>query len=104
MADDLGWGNVGFHNEFNSEEIKTPIIDQLVAEGLELDRHYTFAGCSPSRASFQSGRLPVHISTANGDGLVDPTHGMPTAMTSFAAKLKEGNYDTHLVGKWVLSL
>jgi len=99
MADDLGWGNVGYHNELN-DEINTPVIDQLVAEGLELDRHYAFAGCSPSRASFQSGRLPIHLSVRNRDGLVDPTHGMPSAMTGFATKLKEGGYHTHLVGKW----
>jgi len=100
MTDDLGWGNVGYHNKLNADEIKTPVIDQLVAEGLELDRHYTFAGCSPSRASFQSGRLPVHLSTKNTDGLLDPTHGMPSEMTGFATKLKEGNYNTHMVGKW----
>jgi len=100
MADDLGWGNVGYHNEPNAKEINTPVIDQLVAEGLELDRHYVYSSCSPSRASFQSGRLPVHCSKSNGDGLLDPTHGIPSEFTTFATKLQEGGYDTHLVGKW----
>ena len=38
MADDLGWSNVGYHNE----HAKTPHIDRLVREGIELDRHYVY--------------------------------------------------------------
>ena len=38
MADDLGWHNVGWHNP----EMLTPNSDQLVAEGVELDRHYVY--------------------------------------------------------------
>ena len=37
IADDLGWGNVGFHNSQN-DEISTPYIDGLVRNGLELYR------------------------------------------------------------------
>ena len=66
--DDLGWGKVGFHNTENSQ-IKTPYIDDLVANGLELYRHYVYSGCAPSRASLQTGRLPVHVTTNNGDGI-----------------------------------
>ena len=99
MADDLGWGNVGFHNSKN-EEINTPTLDNLVKNGLELDRHYVYSGCSPTRASMQSGRLPVHVTINNGDGLMDPTHGIPKQMTEVATKLKEAGYQTHLIGKW----
>jgi len=99
MADDLGWGSVGFHNAANSE-VQTPQLDALVRDGLELNRHYVYSGCAPTRASFQSGRLPVHVTTNNGDGLDDPTHGIPTQMTGLASKLREGGYSTHLVGKW----
>lgn len=99
MADDLGWGSVGFHNAVNSE-VQTPHLDELVRNGLELNRHYVYSGCAPTRASFQSGRLPVHVTTNNGDGLEDPTHGIPTQMTGLASKLREGGYSTHLVGKW----
>ena len=52
LADDLGWGNVGYHNKEN-DEINTPNIDNLVANGLELNRHYVYSGCSPTRASMQ---------------------------------------------------
>jgi len=101
MADDLGWGNVGFHN---SEDplIHTPNMDSLVANGLELTRHYVSPLCSPSRSAFQSGRLPVHVNQLDADGLTSPTHGIPAAMTGIATKLRASPaaYSTHLVGKW----
>eukprot|EP00485_Elphidium_margaritaceum_P024721 CAMPEP_0202712544 /NCGR_PEP_ID=MMETSP1385-20130828/42623_1 /ASSEMBLY_ACC=CAM_ASM_000861 /TAXON_ID=933848 /ORGANISM="Elphidium margaritaceum" /LENGTH=95 /DNA_ID=CAMNT_0049372615 /DNA_START=44 /DNA_END=328 /DNA_ORIENTATION=+ len=42
LADDLGWGNVGYHNHENPEVV-TPNIDYLVKHGLELNRHYVDA-------------------------------------------------------------
>ena len=57
MADDTGWNNVGWHND----QMKTPNADALVKEGIELDRHYAFLFCSPSRSSFMTGRLPYHV-------------------------------------------
>ena len=38
VADDHGWNQVGFHNP----EFRTPTIDALRAEGIELTRHYTY--------------------------------------------------------------
>ena len=35
LADDLGWNDVGYHDS----EIKTPNIDSLVEDGLNLDRY-----------------------------------------------------------------
>eukprot|EP00486_Rosalina_sp_Unknown_P013787 CAMPEP_0201594224 /NCGR_PEP_ID=MMETSP0190_2-20130828/191603_1 /ASSEMBLY_ACC=CAM_ASM_000263 /TAXON_ID=37353 /ORGANISM="Rosalina sp." /LENGTH=521 /DNA_ID=CAMNT_0048053753 /DNA_START=270 /DNA_END=1832 /DNA_ORIENTATION=+ len=99
MADDLGWGNVGYHNKEN-DEVKTPNIDYLVKHGLQLNRHYVDAECSPTRTSFQSGRLPVHGNTNNNDGITDPTMGVHPEMTCIASKLKEAGYSTHMVGKW----
>ena len=61
MADDTGWNNVGWHNP----DVLTPHADALVAEGVELDRHYAFVYCSPSRSSFMTGRLPYHVQQIN---------------------------------------
>ena len=36
LADDLGWKDVGYHGS----EIRTPNIDRLAADGVELDRFY----------------------------------------------------------------
>eukprot|EP00662_Eupelagonemidae_sp_cell21_P001449 gene1449-49969_t len=58
MADDFGWANAGWHNP---EHTHTPNMDALVKQGIELDRHYIYLLCAPSRASFLSGRLPLHV-------------------------------------------
>ena len=54
LADDLGWGDVGYHGS----DIKTPHIDKLAKEGIELNRYYTAAVCSPTRAGLMTGRYP----------------------------------------------
>ncbi len=52
VADDLGWGDVGWHGS----HIKTPDLDRLVHAGVELDQHYVSPMCSPTRAAILSGR------------------------------------------------
>jgi len=54
LADDLGWGDVGYHGS----DIKTPNLDKLAKEGIELNRYYTAAVCSPTRAGLLTGRYP----------------------------------------------
>ena len=109
IADDLGFANVQYSRASNgatAAEVRTPNIDGLVAEGIELTRNYVYKVCSPTRSSFQSGRLPVHVNTANVDPTVsnpkDPVSGfagIPTNMTCIANKLKQAGYSTHEIGK-----
>ena len=107
LVDDWGWANVGYHRNPPTREVVTPNIDQLVKEGLELNQHYAYQVCSPSRSSFLSGRLPIHVNDLN----VDPDHynpndpvsgfaGIPRNMTGIAEKMKGAGYATHQVGKW----
>ena len=83
----------------------TPNMDALVEQGIELDRAYSYAKCSPSRCSLQSGRLPVHVNTANvGPTTFNPRDpvsgfaGIPRNMTCMAQHMKRGGYATHQVG------
>ena len=39
LLDDLGWADVGWHSP-SSDEVMTPNLNALVADGVELDRHY----------------------------------------------------------------
>ena len=119
MADDLGWSNVGYHNE----HARTPHLDDLVREGVELDRHYVsrFAAvnsavppppgpsltcratqvyyyCGPTRASFLTGRYPAHVNEEFDDCTLQGT--APLEMTMISAKLKLAGYMTHQIGKW----
>ena len=107
MVDDWGWANVGYHRDPPTREVVTPNIDSLVKDGLELDQHYAFQFCSPSRSSLISGRLPVHVNDRNDEIFFynpnDPISGyagIPRNMTGIAAKLKKVGYTAHQVGKW----
>lgn len=96
LADDLGWGDVGYHGSV----IKTPNIDRLVAQGLELDQHYVAPMCTPTRAAFLTGMFPSRF----GPHATLPTclpimeDGYPT----LASLLRNVGYDTGLFGKWHL--
>mmetsp|Transcript_14657 Transcript_14657/g.16265 ORF Transcript_14657/g.16265 Transcript_14657/m.16265 type:complete len:533 (+) Transcript_14657:62-1660(+) len=107
LIDDYGWANVGYHRDPPTEEVQTPNIDALVAEGIELDRHYVFKYCSPTRSAIQSGRNPIHVNVLN----IPPTYynasdpvsgfqGIPRNMTGIAEKMKSAGYATHMAGKW----
>ena len=110
LADDFGWANFGAHRaagEQGAAEAQTPFLDGLLREGIELRRYYTYKICSPSRSALQSGRLPVHVNTANSAVSIfnesDPVSGyagVPRNMTCVANKLAAAGYDTHFVGKW----
>ena len=107
LVDDWGWANVGYHRDTPTKDISTPNIDSLVKVGLQLDQHYVYKYCSPSRAALLSGRLPIHVNDAdtsqscyNPNDPVSGYTGIPRNMTVIATKMKEAGYATHQVGKW----
>ena len=100
MADDTGWNNVGWHNS----DMKTPNADALVTEGVELDRHYAFVYCSPSRSSLMTGRLPYHVQQINRPNCDAGQGVQPLNMTFLPAKLAAVGYQTFHVGKWHLGM
>ncbi|CAB9512028.1 Arylsulfatase I [Seminavis robusta] len=107
LIDDLGWGDVGFHqhettatNMNRRPEVQTPVMDRLAQqEGLQLHRHYVHCSCTGTRTALQSGRFPVHVQTTLKNPEV-PSSGMPRNLTGLAEHLKRGGYATHYVGKW----
>ena len=98
LADDLGWGDVGWHGG----EIKTPNLDKLAAAGARLEQFYVQPVCSPTRAAFMTGRYPMRHGLQVG--VVRPWAAVRAAArgTDPAAGAKEAGYETAIVGKWHL--
>ena len=88
LVDDWGWANVGYHRIHHTPEVATKNFDDLVKESLELDKYYTFNQCGPSRCSFLTGCLPIHVNDKNmelqyynPDDPVSGFTGIPRNMT-----------------------
>jgi len=96
VADDLGWSDVGWHAGFS----KTPNMDRLVKEGVELDQHYVQPVCTPTRTALMSGRYPGRF----GPQALAPSNlrAMPLGTTTLASALKSLGYYTCQAGKWHL--
>ena len=74
-------------------------MDAQVASGIRLERHYVHAFCSPSRSSFFSGRLPVHVQLGNVQPDM-PNAGVPAAMTTLPERLRDLGWAAHISGKY----
>ena len=96
IADDMGWNDVGYHGSI----IDTPKIDSLAADGIILNRFYTYPICGPSRVALNTGRNPIRLGRTrniqNGpDGLDVDEYLMSNAF-------KSAGYQTWCLGKWHL--
>ena len=97
VVDDLGWNDVGFR----SHQIKTPYIDAMAKGGIVLNQYYVQDVCSPSRATFMTGRYPLHHSVNDWlrNGVAT---GLPLNETIVPQKLATRGYTSHATGKWHL--
>ena len=98
LADDLGWGDVGFHGS----KIKTPNIDRLAQKGTRLNQFYVQPVCSPTRGALLTGRYPMRLGLQCGVVRPWARHGLTMDEQTLPASLKKSEYKTAIVGKWHL--
>jgi arylsulfatase A-like enzyme len=94
MADDLGWGDVAFHDG----AVPTPHLDRLREEGMELTRHYVAPVCTPTRTGLLTGRVwsRFGVTTPNNE------RALPWETFTLPRALEQAGYRTALIGKWHL--
>jgi len=95
LADDLGYGDLGCYGQ---QQIKTPNIDKLAAQGTRFTSAYAGSTvCAPSRCALMTG---LHMGHAyiRGNSKINLR---PDDLT-VAEILKSAGYTTALVGKWGL--
>lgn len=82
------------------EQVRTPALDGLAADGVVFDRAYTpYPLCSPARGSIQTGCYPIqHRAVTNSNKKIPLSHDRET----IAERLKSAGYRTGYIGKWHL--
>lgn len=94
VSDDHGYGDLGLHGL--DEQVSTPHLDALAADGRRYDNAYVTAPiCSPSRAGLITG---VHQARW-GAHWFDDSSMAPQAVPSLAEHLRERGYRTGYFGK-----
>ncbi|MCA9128047.1 MAG: sulfatase-like hydrolase/transferase [Planctomycetales bacterium] len=92
MGDDHGWEETGYNAH---PHVKTPVLDEMAASGLRFDNFYAgHPSCSPTRASFLTGRHP------NRMGTFAPGWSMRPEEITCASILGRAGYRCGHFGKW----
>lgn len=105
LADDLGYGELGSHGQ---EIIRTPVLDQLAAEGMRFTRHYSGSPvCAPARCVLMTGKHPGRAFIRSNREVGEWLSGegqlpLPESETTVATLLNAAGYATAAIGKWGL--
>jgi arylsulfatase A-like enzyme len=94
MGDDHGWEETGYNGH---PYVKTPVLDDMAATCFLFENFYAaHPSCSPTRASFMTGRHPNRMGTFNPGFSIRPEE------ITLAQVLGKAGYHCGHFGKWHL--
>ncbi len=101
LADDVGWGELGWQGGGKHRGTPTPELDKMAFEGMRFWAAYAEPSCTPSRIAINTGRHPVRT------GLLSvlwpgQTEGLSPDEVTIAEVLSKAGYHTAMWGKWHL--
>ena len=101
IADDLGYGDLG---SFGQQQIQTPNLDRMAAEGMRFTQHYSGSTvCAPARSvlltGHHSGRTQIR---GNREQLPIGQYPLMYGTVTISKLLQENGYATGGFGKWGL--
>lgn len=96
MADDVGYSNVGAYS--HGMMVPTPNIDRIAREGMLFTDHYAHPTCTPGRAAFITGQLPIRTGLTTV-GLPGSPIGLDARDPTLAEVVKPLGYRTGQFGK-----
>jgi uncharacterized sulfatase len=102
MTDDQARWGLGC---YGNSECKTPNMDRIAATGARFTNAFVVTPvCSPSRASFFSGRFGTELGITDWINALENRIGvgLDASVPTWPATLQKGGYTTALIGKWHL--
>lgn len=101
LADDVGWGEMGWQGGGKHRGTPTPELDRMAFDGMRFWSAYAEPSCTPSRIAIMTGRHPVRT------GLLSvlwpgQEEGLSPEEVTVAEVLSRAGYETAMWGKWHL--
>jgi len=101
LADDVGWGEMGWQGGGKHRGTPTPELDKMAFEGMRFWSAYAEPSCTPSRIAINTGRHPVRTGLLSvlWPGQIE---GLSAKEVTVAEVLSKAGYNTAMWGKWHL--
>ncbi len=101
LADDVGWGEMGWQGGGKHRGTPTPQLDKMAFEGMRFWSAYAEPSCTPSRIAINTGRHPVRTGLLSvlWPGQIE---GLSADEVTVAEVLSAAGYNTAMWGKWHL--
>ena len=100
VTDDQGRWAMG---AYGNHEIRTPHMDRIAREGaLMMQAFVVTPVCSPSRATYFTGRWPTELGITDWIAPMEADAGLGLDAPTWPEALQQAGYRTALIGKWHL--